>query len=175
MLTKSFDIPRNRPSEAKKNGAMTALQILCWFARTLGSYWDGLLGLEEAPSGCRPKLHRAVYLPIGKLTIPSGRQLNLCFHSMVRIWKISSMIQPKRSESRGQMFGFLFHHEFIAMAIRNHAMAEQVYQYWREANIAECPGQRFRAYVHSRRKKSRQENLYSELEWTAQKWTGSSS
>ena len=78
------------------------------------------------------------------------------------------------SESKMQMFGFLTHHEFIALTIRNHAMDEQVYKYWREAHIVGV-WKKISTYVHSRRKKSGQENLYSELEWLAQKWTGSSS
>ena len=78
------------------------------------------------------------------------------------------------SESKMQMFGFLSHHEFVALAIRNHAMDEQVYRYWREANIVGV-WKKASTYVHSRREKTGQKNLYSELEWLAQRWTDSSS
>ena len=78
------------------------------------------------------------------------------------------------SESKMQMFGFLSHHEFVALAIRNHAMDEQVYRYWREANIVDV-WKKASTYVHSRREKTGQKNLYSELEWLAQRWTDSSS
>lgn len=77
-------------------------------------------------------------------------------------------------ESKMQMHRFLNHHEFVALAIRNHAMDEQAFKEWRGSHVVEV-WQQISTYVHSKRDKNGQKNLYRELEWLAQRWTDSSS
>ena len=152
---------------------MTSLQILCCLLGPLAIIVGAVLGWKK---------HHQVVVRNFTVQFVADREVD------DPKWREASALFAKHGEnldsfyadsgidyeSKMQMNRFLGHHEFVALAIRNHAVDEQVYRRWRGSHVVDV-WKRASTYIHSKRDKTSQQNMYCELEWLAQRWTDSSS